>query len=859
MSDLQESRAVRLLAVLVLMFVPLSFAYNGVLSNARPSVKNDFTSYYVAGLAVRAGMPDALYYPDPVGSLFAQASEQHPWIDLARPAGIEQPNYYLYPPLFAVLFAPLTLLPYKVAYVAWIAFGAVCLAVSVALILRRLPPPFTSSRTLTAAAVCVTLAGLFYPVSRTLAVGQSSLLLLLLLTAVLAGLERRTRRGDAVAGLCLAFGIMLKLTPAIFLPWLVMRRRWRALGACAAGLAALGAASLAAVGSGPHATYFFGIVGQISGGTAFYPNQSLAGLFARVWGGNMRLADLVDPASPAAVAARVAGFLLIAATFAFLWRRPGREDREFSLLVMAGLLSSPISWEHHYTLALIPAWILTQEAATGSLSVRRAALAGGALALVGSYIGLRQIEAFGGGMAGQAAASACLAGGSVLWAVLMLPDVSKRERGGAGAVPSALLALLVVFVGAGFLFKVFEYNRSYRYGDFTSYYVAAATLLDEDGGPLYYPDTPDRILARAETPSPWTETAARWHVPDANYYLYPPFFAIAMIPLALVPYATAHNLWYVVNLLALGGFVWLYLWARGAGNGGLTRAERAMPVVLIALSWPSLFTFGAGQANFVVLLLLAGALEALRRGKEIPAGLMMAGAAAVKLTPVLLLVYLAWRGRYRALTAAAACLATLVMAGGLVAGWGSYFVYAREMVPLLSQGSPHWINESFAGFFTRLVDAPDIFSWALASPSLGTQVLTKAASLALVGAAFLLIGRPGRSSEAIDLEFSLLVVTTLFVSPISWTHHSVLSLLAFLLATRWLVAHGQVTRGMTLLLGLSFVLVNVYVKPPGLFEHGLLRVLASYNLAGNLLLWGLLAALLTRRRLEAPGVAVAAA
>ena len=115
-----ETAAMLLLAVMILVFAPISLAYNGLLANARPSMKNDFTSYYVAGLAVRQGMPEALYYPQPVGSLLAQASQQHPWIDLARPAGIDNPNYYLYPPLFSVMFAPVTLLPYKIAYVVWV-------------------------------------------------------------------------------------------------------------------------------------------------------------------------------------------------------------------------------------------------------------------------------------------------------------------------------------------------------------------------------------------------------------------------------------------------------------------------------------------------------------------------------------------------------------------------------------------------------------------------------------------------------------------------------------------------------------------------------------------------------------------
>src|SRR5262249_8535743 len=160
-----------LLAVTLLVFSPISFACNGLLSAVRPSAKNDFTAYYVAGLAVRQGMPEALYYPEPVGSLLAQASTQHPWIDLARSAWIDELTCYLSPPLSAVLSSPLTLLPYEAAYVAWLGLSAALLAVSVALMAGRLDRAGDAgpgARLMPTAALAL-VAGLFYPVSRTLA------------------------------------------------------------------------------------------------------------------------------------------------------------------------------------------------------------------------------------------------------------------------------------------------------------------------------------------------------------------------------------------------------------------------------------------------------------------------------------------------------------------------------------------------------------------------------------------------------------------------------------------------------------------------------------------------------------------
>ena len=856
-----EAGAARILAVLILVFCPLSFAYNGLATNASPSLKNDFTSYYVAGLAVSASEPGALYYPEPVGSLLAQASLQHPWIDLARPAGIENPNYYLYPPLFAILFAPMTLLPYKVAYVAWAGLGTLFLLASVVMGLSIFEGGVRgvcrTTRGLLAVSAVILVTCLFYPVSRNFAVGQSSLLLLMLMTGALVTLRARTRRGDVLAGLCLALGILLKLTPLVFIPWLVLRRRWRALGFCAAALGLLVALSLAVVGLEPHITFVGRMLPQLAGGTAFYPNQSLAGVLERWGGGNHRLADLVPASGLAPLMARWLGTLLILITLAQIARMragggadPETDDRAFGLLVLVSLAASPISWEHHYVLALIPACVLIRDATQkGWFTSRRAALAGAGLALAGSYVGVRVIEGFGTGTAPLLLGATGLAGGLLIWLALIsvpLNPPNGRQKQKALA-PAALLSLMTVFAAGTLLFKIAEYSRTYGQGDFTSYYVAAATLREGEGRPLYYPDTQDMILARAITPSQWTETAARWGVTEANYYLYPPFFAMAMIPLTFISFKTAHAAWYLANLAAIAGVVWSYARGRARGREQWARPEIALTVVAIALSWPALFTFGAGQANFVVLLLLVSAFFALRDRREIAAGLLLAAAVAIKLTPVLLLAYLAWRRRWVALASATAALGVLVLAGAAAAGWGSYTTYLQEMMPLLSRGCDHWINESLAAFFGRLSNSGSIFSWAIGDPSLLSRVLAGSAGLALMAGAFILMGG-GRGSASLELEFALLVVTTLLVSPLSWTHHSVLSLIGLLAAARWLIARSLVTHVTAGVLAVSFLLIHIHVKPPGLFEQSPLRVLASYNLAGNLLLWGVLAILVRASR-----------
>lgn len=833
-----------LLSVILLVFVAGNFLYGAVLSRIDPPEKNDFTSYYVAAQVLLRGMPEALYYPDPVGSLLAQASVQHPWIDVAVESGVSNPNYYLYPPLFAVAMLPLALVPYATAFAIWLGVNVLLLAASLALFLagRR--------GSLLVTASCVLVAGAFHPVWHHLKIGQSSLLVLFLLALTMRLLLRGR---DVGAGIALAGAILLKLTPGILLVFLAARRRWRALASAAAAMLVLSLLSGLVAGVEPQATYFGEMVPLLGAGTAFYPNQSLNGLITRLLGlGDYRKADLsLDLAAPR-ILGLAGGLVVVALSLAAVVRRrrdgsPEAIEDGFAVLILASLMASPISWEHHYVIALLPGWILIRRwGVTGSARRRIPESAGVCLALVGSYVSLQVFEKFGPGPLGPLLGSAALLGGGALWWIFLTGrsdaaagagaegGSSAPEGAGRGPLP-ALLSLIAVFASLQFLLKVAEYNTSFSYGDFTSYYVAGAAILEGEGEHLYAPRTGDMILAKAEEDSSWRRLADSRGVRDANYYLYPPFFAVAAAPMALLDYESAHDLWYLLNVGCLAGALALF-----PSPGSAARALGACGVaVLAALLWPSLFTFGAGQANYVILLLVVASLRAAEKGRDTAAGLALAGAAAIKITPALLLGWFLWKRRYRLAAWGAAGLIALSLSGLPFTGAEAYRTYFTEMVPLLSRGCAHWVNQSLQAFLSR-VGGADMFDWDLAPGSAWIAGAMRGTSLVIVGLLAWLTRGPA-PAPASRLGFALVLVTTLLLSPISWIHHSVLTLPALFILAQHLVSAGRLTWRRCALLAAAYASIAVYFKPPGFFGHALLTPLASFHLAGNLLIWGLLA------------------
>jgi len=119
-------------------------------------------------------------------------------------------------------------------------------------------------------------------------------------------------------------------------------------------------------------------------------------------------------------------------------------------------------------------------------------------------------------------------------------------------------------------------------------------------------------------------------------YLYSPFFALVLHPLALLPLETAIVVWAVVEVL-----VTALLFALPVPS--LFRAKHAVAWYLAYLavfltSFPVLHNFRWGQVSALITLLTLAAVYAYRAGRARQAGLLLAVAASVKLYPALLLL-----------------------------------------------------------------------------------------------------------------------------------------------------------------------------------------------------------------------------
>lgn len=185
-------------------------------------------------------------------------------------------------------------------------------------------------------AVAVILAGVFEPLRETLLFGQVNMYMV-----ALVGIDLLlfVGKGRALGGVGIGLATAIKLTPGIFIVYLLVTKRWRATGT-AIGTAA--AATVAALALAPDASRVFWTEALWNtsrvGEMAFISNQSLNGAVARL-----------NPADPNTVV----WLALVLATLVFWYRRAnqavaaGDEMTGFALTGIVGCLISPVTWVHH--------------------------------------------------------------------------------------------------------------------------------------------------------------------------------------------------------------------------------------------------------------------------------------------------------------------------------------------------------------------------------------------------------------------------------------------------------------------------------------------------------------------------------
>jgi len=393
----------------------------------------------------------------------------------------------------------------------------------------------------------------------------------------------------------------------------------------------------------------------------------------------------------------------------------------------------------------------------------------------------------------------------------------------------ALLAVIGVLLAPSVFLTISDLIPLPPQIDFAAYYLAAHAI--RGGEDPYVPAVLARLAAHAGISA---------HTP----YIYPPFLAVAIQPLAALPYPVAAGIWLAMSAAAL--MVALVLL-----RSILTIPDRVFPLVVAGAFFlpPVHHTLELGQINhFLLLLIVAAALQT----RALWSGVLIGAAAALKVFPAVFGGVFVVRKHFAGIAAAVLVGATATAAS---AGYGSGHKALERWVHSVALSitgerlvTPN--NQSLEAVSARFLE-PHTFEAVAVSPARSTRVrleplvhapgyapvVARAAAviviLVTIGALLSSRGVPGTLAQC--ARFAVLVAMTLIVLPVVWDHYYVLLLLPIAVLYRGGDHRLRVAllAGAALLLFHSYWRLTLYARSP---------VLLSAGLAGVMTIWAALLA-----------------
>lgn len=255
-------------------------------------------------------------------------------------------------------------------------------------------------------------------------------------------------------------------------------------------------------------------------------------------------------------------------------------------------------------------------------------------------------------------------------------------------------------------------------------------------------------------------------------FIYPPIGAILFAPWGYFDFITVEL---AGNLVVIGSSLLLLLCLYLVTNAVLSGRDKLLAFTIAAISWPiALFAepvflnADLGQINILIMALVVMDLLPIKR--RIPRGVLIGLAAAIKITPLAMLLYFLVKKDFRGIINAVISLLAFTAIGAVLAWENTKEFFSSTLLNLSAEGdsgvdttfqSNSSIQAMLYRWWTSKADAE-----ASSLPTILWIVLSLIAMAAVAYLMHQLFSR-GLHVEAVMVNAMLM----LLISPISWSHH----------------------------------------------------------------------------------------
>jgi alpha-1,2-mannosyltransferase len=203
----------------------------------------------------------------------------------------------------------------------------------------------------------------------------------------------------------------------------------------------------------------------------------------------------------------------------------------------------------------------------------------------------------------------------------------------------------------------------------------------------------------------------------------------------------------------------------------LVSAWAFLPILAIAA--PLQTQFEHQNLNIVLLALAAFGVDALARGRDAAAGAALGLASAIKVYPVLALVWLAARRRWRAFGVGIAVAALASMAPIVIRGADRFAADLADWRAIVGGGWPtRRANQSIVAMWGRylLGEGPDGYP-NVTTDQTGVLILAALTALVIIIPLVVVLWRAKDTRLRLAQEIACVNAVAVLVSPIAWEHY----------------------------------------------------------------------------------------
>ncbi|HNQ16483.1 MAG TPA: glycosyltransferase family 87 protein [Candidatus Woesebacteria bacterium] len=305
--------------------------------------------------------------------------------------------------------------------------------------------------------------------------------------------------------------------------------------------------------------------------------------------------------------------------------------------------------------------------------------------------------------------------------------------------------------------------------------------------------------------------------------IYPPISLVLLTPFASLPLDFAEDVWTLFSLIALLSSVLLLLGV----SKTFTMRNFFIVTGLAMLNFPVKFNLGMGQINLILLLLTCLSFFWYRKRLSVLAGSALAVAAALKLTPLVLVLFFLQKRQWKIVIS---CVVGFILLNGLgltLLGTNATTDYWQKIFPAIpTVGNAIYYNQAFTGWLARAEIADNV-----------ARVINYLIFGGMLAMSWLATRKKGQPVTVELSELGLFIISVLVGTGLAWQHHYVTLLIPFF-AVLLLAMNLKISKVKYLVaIGIAYLLVAANLKNPfavlGIWQH----IMLSHVLIGAVLLY----------------------